>query len=100
MTYFLRDSFIFRLRPRHLGRYRRIAEVLRAAWLRRRPQTKLGFDERLRLPRRILRRGRRSACRPCRLAGAGGVGAAFIELGREFASTRPEVLCRRRYWPN
>ena len=90
----LRDSILFRLRPRHLARYRRIAEVLArhgfGAVL-----TQLGLDDRLNIPRRLLRRGVDEADRVppavrLRLA-LEELGPTFIKLG-QIASTRPEVL--------
>jgi len=89
-----RDSIFFRLRPRHLARYRRIAEVLArhgfGAIL-----TQLGLDDRLSIPRRLLRRGAEESERVppavrLRLA-LEELGPTFIKLG-QIASTRPEVL--------
>jgi ubiquinone biosynthesis protein len=82
------------LRPRHLGRYRRIAEVLGrhgfGAIL-----TQLGLDERLNMPRRWLRRETEDFERVppavrLRLA-LEELGPTFIKLG-QIASTRPELL--------
>jgi len=90
----LRDSILFRLRPRHLARYRRIAEVLArhgfGAVL-----TQLGLDDRLNLPRRLLRRGVEESERVppavrLRLA-LEELGPTFIKLG-QIAATRPEIL--------
>lgn len=90
----LRDSFFFRLRPRHLARYRRIVEVLArhgfGAII-----TQLGLDDRLSIPRRLLRRGAEEWERVppavrLRLA-LEELGPTFIKLG-QIASTRPEVL--------
>lgn len=90
----LRDSFLFRLRPRHLARYRRIVEVFSrhgfGALI-----TQLGLDRRFDIPRRVLRRGEeeREAVPPAvrlRLA-LEELGPTFIKLG-QIASTRPELL--------
>jgi ubiquinone biosynthesis protein len=90
----LRDSILFRLRPRHLARYRRIAEVMArhgfGAVL-----AQLGLADRLNIPRRLLRRGVEESERVppavrLRLA-LEELGPTFIKLG-QIASTRPEVL--------
>ena len=52
----LRDSILFRLRPRHLARYRRIAEVMARHGFGA-VRAPLGLADRPTIPRRVLRRG-------------------------------------------
>ncbi|RMF02085.1 MAG: hypothetical protein D6768_09125, partial [Chloroflexi bacterium] len=80
------------LTPRHINRYRQIAEVLIGhgfgAIL-----AQLGLDARLDLPRRLLRRkseGRHSPAEHARLA-LEELGPTFVKLG-QILSTRPDLL--------
>jgi ubiquinone biosynthesis protein len=82
------------LRPRHLGRYRRIAEVFARHGFGA-VITQLGLDTSLDIPRRLLRRGveeseRVSPAIRLRLA-LEELGPTFVKLG-QIASTRPEIL--------
>lgn len=81
-------------RPRHLRRYRKIAEVMARHGFGA-VVAQLGLDRSLNIPRRLLRREqlpetRASAALHFRLA-LEELGPTFVKLG-QIASTRPEIL--------
>lgn len=89
-----RDSFIFRLRPRYLNRYRDIVSVFARNGFGA-ALAQLGLDQTLNIPSRLLRRTdaefeRIPPAVRLRLA-LEELGPTFIKLG-QIASTRPELL--------